>query len=143
MAVRHSRVDAAVVAHLSLSQTLVSIILPRPYTVEDMPTVGIVIGMAGSGKTSLMQRINAYRHAMDKPPYIINLDPAVTNLPYDANVVGPCIFLDQRRHFLWDDLGVVSRHRGSGGGTAASATATSATVSGKATQTGSCAQVES
>ena len=43
---------------------------------EDMPTVAIVIGMAGSGKTSLMQRINAYRHAKGKPPYIINLDPA-------------------------------------------------------------------
>ena len=33
-----------------------------------------------------MQRVNAYRHAKDKPPYIVNLDPAVTNLPYDANV---------------------------------------------------------
>ena len=53
---------------------------------EDRPTVAIVIGMAGSGKTSLMQRVNAYRHAMDKPPYIVNLDPAVTNIPYDANI---------------------------------------------------------
>ena len=53
---------------------------------EDRPTVAIVIGMAGSGKTSLMQRVNAYRHAMDKPPYIVNLDPAVTTLPYDANI---------------------------------------------------------
>jgi hypothetical protein len=52
-----------------------------PTAMEDMPTVAIVIGMAGSGKTSLMQRINAYRHAKDKPPYIINLDPACTNLP--------------------------------------------------------------
>ena len=46
-------------------------------SMEGMPTVCIVIGMAGSGKTCLMQRINAYRHAKDKPPYIINLDPAV------------------------------------------------------------------
>ncbi len=53
---------------------------------EDRPTVAIVIGMAGSGKTSLMRRVNAYRHAMDKPPYIVNLDPAVTNIPYDANI---------------------------------------------------------
>ena len=53
---------------------------------EDMPTVAIVIGMAGSGKTSLMQRINAYRHAKGKPPYVINLDPACTTLPYEANV---------------------------------------------------------
>ena len=50
------------------------------------PTVAIVIGMAGSGKTSLMQRVNAYKHAQGKPPYMINLDPAVTSTPYDANV---------------------------------------------------------
>jgi hypothetical protein len=50
------------------------------------PTVAIVIGMAGSGKTSLMQRVNAYRHAKSSPPYVINLDPAVRDLPYDANV---------------------------------------------------------
>jgi hypothetical protein len=53
---------------------------------ETKPTVAIVIGMAGSGKTSLMQRVNAYKHAQGKPPYMINLDPAVTSTPYDANV---------------------------------------------------------
>jgi GTPase SAR1 family protein len=55
-------------------------------SMDDRPTVAIVIGMAGSGKTSLMQRVNAYKHAQGKPPYIINLDPAVTQTPYDANV---------------------------------------------------------
>jgi GTPase SAR1 family protein len=55
-------------------------------SMDDKPTVAIVIGMAGSGKTSLMQRVNAYKHAQGKPPYIINLDPAVTQTPYDANV---------------------------------------------------------
>ena len=37
-------------------------------SMDDKPTVAIVIGMAGSGKTSLMQRVNAYKHAQGKPP---------------------------------------------------------------------------
>jgi GTPase SAR1 family protein len=53
---------------------------------SDKPTVALVIGMAGSGKTSLLQRVNAYKHAQGKPPYMINLDPAVTSTPYDAHV---------------------------------------------------------
>jgi GPN-loop GTPase len=33
-----------------------------------------------------MQRLNVYLHAMRKPPYVLNLDPAVLNLPYEANI---------------------------------------------------------
>lgn len=43
-------------------------------------------GMAGSGKTTLLQRINAHLHTHGLPGYIINLDPAVTSLPYGANI---------------------------------------------------------
>ena len=50
------------------------------------PTVLIVIGMAGTGKTSLMQRLNAHLHEQGTPPYIINLDPAVTYMPYGPNI---------------------------------------------------------
>lgn len=50
------------------------------------PLVVLVVGMAGSGKTSFMQRMNAHLHAAGAPPYVINLDPAVTNLPYGANI---------------------------------------------------------
>jgi len=46
----------------------------------------IVIGMAGSGKTTFMQRINAYLHEQQQPPYVLNLDPAVTHLPFTANI---------------------------------------------------------
>lgn len=46
----------------------------------------IVIGMAGSGKTTFMQRLNSYLHTIEQPPYIINLDPAVTHLPFTANI---------------------------------------------------------
>ncbi|KAJ3228211.1 GPN-loop GTPase 1 [Clydaea vesicula] len=42
--------------------------------------------MAGSGKTTFMQRLNAHVHTVKKPSYIINLDPAVTHLPFDANI---------------------------------------------------------
>ncbi|CAG8459815.1 13847_t:CDS:2 [Funneliformis caledonium] len=42
--------------------------------------------MAGSGKTTFMQRINAHLHSIKKPPYVINLDPAVTHLPFTANI---------------------------------------------------------
>lgn len=42
--------------------------------------------MAGSGKTTLMQRLNAYLHQQGKPPYVVNLDPAVTHMPYQANI---------------------------------------------------------
>ena len=43
-------------------------------------------GMAGSGKTTLIQQINAYLHGKQQPGYIINLDPAVTHMPYPANI---------------------------------------------------------
>ncbi|KAJ2862408.1 GPN-loop GTPase 1 [Coemansia erecta] len=46
----------------------------------------IMIGMAGSGKTTLMQRINAYLHERKTPPYVVNLDPAVAKLPFQANI---------------------------------------------------------
>lgn len=50
------------------------------------PVVVLVIGMAGSGKTTLMQRLNSYLHAHNSPPYIVNLDPAVSHMPYAANI---------------------------------------------------------
>ena len=33
-----------------------------------------------------MQRINAHLHSKDQPPYVINLDPAVLNVPFDPNI---------------------------------------------------------
>jgi hypothetical protein len=43
-------------------------------------------GRPGSGKTTFMQRINAHLHAQKEPPYVINLDPAVRNVPFDSNI---------------------------------------------------------
>lgn len=33
-----------------------------------------------------MQRINSYLHSKHEPPYVINLDPAVHNVPFDSNI---------------------------------------------------------
>lgn len=43
-------------------------------------------GMAGSGKTTLVQQMNAYMSMHKKAGYLINLDPAVRTLPYDPNI---------------------------------------------------------
>ncbi|KAJ2844831.1 GPN-loop GTPase 1 [Coemansia erecta] len=53
---------------------------------EAGPVNIIMIGMAGSGKTTLLQRINAYLHEKKTPPYVVNLDPAVAKLPFQANI---------------------------------------------------------
>lgn len=50
------------------------------------PTAVIVIGMAGSGKTTLMQRLNAHLHTERRPYYMVNLDPAVQETPFGAHV---------------------------------------------------------
>jgi GTPase SAR1 family protein len=50
------------------------------------PVVILVIGMAGSGKTTLMHRINLSMNEMGKKAYYVNLDPAVRTVPYAANI---------------------------------------------------------
>jgi len=50
------------------------------------PVVVLVIGMAGSGKTTLMHRINLTMNDLGKKAYYINLDPAVKTVPYAANI---------------------------------------------------------
>jgi len=42
--------------------------------------------MAGSGKTTLVQRVTSYLYEKQSAPYVINLDPACTEVPYPANV---------------------------------------------------------
>ncbi|EXJ71534.1 uncharacterized protein A1O5_05342 [Cladophialophora psammophila CBS 110553] len=50
------------------------------------PVAVVCIGMAGSGKTTFMQRINNYLHVNKKKPYVLNLDPAVINVPFQPNI---------------------------------------------------------
>lgn len=54
--------------------------------VEAQPTAILVIGMAGSGKTTFMQRLNAEFSQRNRKNYIVNLDPAVGQLSYPANI---------------------------------------------------------
>ncbi|XP_048046843.1 GPN-loop GTPase 1 [Megalobrama amblycephala] len=53
---------------------------------EQKPVCLIVLGMAGSGKTTFVQRLTAYLHSKKTPPYVINLDPAVHEVPFPANI---------------------------------------------------------
>ncbi|QDZ24495.1 GPN-loop GTPase [Chloropicon primus] len=58
------------------------------------PVVVLTMGMAGSGKTTFVQRCIAHLHQKANGmkeedvclPYVINLDPAVTHVPYEANI---------------------------------------------------------
>ncbi|XP_072000185.1 GPN-loop GTPase 1 [Engystomops pustulosus] len=50
------------------------------------PVCMIVLGMAGSGKTTLVQRLTSHLHGEKKPPYVVNLDPAVHEIPFPANI---------------------------------------------------------
>ncbi|KAM7424763.1 hypothetical protein PAMA_000900 [Pampus argenteus] len=53
---------------------------------RDKPVCLIVLGMAGSGKTTFVQRLTAHLHSHKSPPYVINLDPAVHEVPFPANI---------------------------------------------------------
>ena len=51
-----------------------------------MPATIICVGMAGSGKTTFMQRLNSHLHQKKTPPYVVNLDPAVLKVPFGCNI---------------------------------------------------------
>lgn len=53
---------------------------------KNLPISCLVIGMAGSGKTTLMQRINNYVTEKNLSSYFLNLDPAVLETGFEANI---------------------------------------------------------
>lgn len=53
---------------------------------SSMPTCLIVLGMAGSGKTTFVQRLTSDLAEKKNTPYVVNLDPACLNLPYPCNI---------------------------------------------------------
>lgn len=64
-----------------------SSILEQPVAAKGRNTLAIiVIGMAGSGKTSYVSRLISELKCAGKKVYSINLDPAVTKIPYTANI---------------------------------------------------------
>ncbi|XP_061973552.1 GPN-loop GTPase QQT2-like isoform X3 [Populus nigra] len=50
------------------------------------PVIIIVVGMAGSGKTTFLHRLVCHTQASRIRGYVLNLDPAVMTLPYGANI---------------------------------------------------------
>ena len=54
---------------------------------KNMQTINlIVLGMAGSGKTTFVQKLEEEIANLDKESYIINLDPAVMDTLYEPNL---------------------------------------------------------
>lgn len=88
---RESRERLPFIAGLSESQFRVTArhALPLSAMAETRKPVCIIaIGMAGSGKSTFVQRLNTHLHARSPPapPYVLNLDPAVTNISYEPNI---------------------------------------------------------
>jgi hypothetical protein len=50
------------------------------------PSVIITIGMAGAGKSTFVQWLAAHLHARAQPPYVVNLDPAITRAAFEPNI---------------------------------------------------------
>ncbi|CAK9145682.1 unnamed protein product [Ilex paraguariensis] len=50
------------------------------------PVIIIVVGMAGSGKTTFLHRLVCHTQASNIRGYVMNLDPAVLTLPFGANI---------------------------------------------------------
>jgi hypothetical protein len=50
------------------------------------PICIVVLGMAGSGKTTFVQQLTSILYKQPQPPYVINLDPACLEVPYPVNV---------------------------------------------------------
>lgn len=53
---------------------------------KSKPICLIVLGMAGSGKTSFVKKFSSYLYDIQDNPYVINLDPACRDVPYLVNV---------------------------------------------------------
>ena len=70
----------------------------------------IVLGMAGSGKTTLMQRINAHVHERNNPSYMLNLDPAVLHVPYKVHIdIRDTVnYKEVMRQYSWGPMALLS-----------------------------------
>ncbi|KAL1454043.1 hypothetical protein WDU94_010338 [Cyamophila willieti] len=53
---------------------------------KSKPICLIVLGMAGSGKTSFVKKFSSHLYNVKDTPYVINLDPACKDVPYMVNI---------------------------------------------------------
>lgn len=55
------------------------------FEISSQPVCLIVLGMAGSGKTTFVKKLAQLDYPENKP-YLVNLDPACSEVPYPANI---------------------------------------------------------
>lgn len=53
--------------------------------IHESPICLVVLGMAGSGKTTFVKKLTQFNYDEHKP-YVLNLDPACKEVPYHANI---------------------------------------------------------
>ncbi|CAA0840655.1 P-loop containing nucleoside triphosphate hydrolases superfamily protein [Striga hermonthica] len=71
----------------SISETMSQLnIGEASFGFKKKPVIVIVVGMAGSGKTTFLHRLVCHTMASNIRGYVMNLDPAVMTLPYGANI---------------------------------------------------------
>lgn len=58
----------------------------QTFEINSRPVCMIVLGMAGSGKTSFVKRLTQLGNLQNMKPYVINLDPACQEVPYHTNI---------------------------------------------------------
>lgn len=56
-----------------------------PKGVGERPVCVVVLGMAGSGKTTFVKKLASLTYKQ-KRPYLVNLDPACREVPYPVNI---------------------------------------------------------
>lgn len=64
---------------------MASSVSSEPSQIKDKPVCIVVLGMAGSGKTTFVQKL-AQLKFKEKAPYLINLDPACREVPYPVHI---------------------------------------------------------
>jgi len=61
--------------------------IEQKLTLNSKPTTNLIIlGMAGSGKTTFVKRLEEFLVDQEKEAYIINMDPAVHDTLYEPNL---------------------------------------------------------
>lgn len=55
------------------------------FEIKEKPICLVVLGMAGSGKTTFVKKLAQFQRE-EVNPYIVNLDPACREVPYPVNI---------------------------------------------------------